>query len=87
MLEVSALMVDSGRSGGEDNAPPGRFCCRGFLAPDICPNRYNNSQKTHSKFTNCKELRDYFPLNIQCILKVPIYYMNDEMSSLSHYCR
>lgn len=59
-------MTRGGR-GGEDNAPPGRFCCRGFPARDICPNRYNNSQKTHSKFTNCKALLcDYFPLNIQC---------------------
>lgn len=33
-------------------------------ASDICPNRYNNSQKTHSKFTNCKAVRDYFPPNI-----------------------
>lgn len=67
MLEVSVLMVEAGSSGEKDNTPPGRFCCLGFPARDICPNGYNNSQKTHSKFTNYKSsLRDYFPLNIQC---------------------
>lgn len=30
-INVSALMVVAGRSGGEDNAPPGRFCAANSL--------------------------------------------------------
>lgn len=69
-INVRGVSVNGrlGEVGGEDKAPPGRFCCRGFPARDICPNRYNNSQKTHSKFSNCKALLcDYFPPYIQCV--------------------
>lgn len=83
MLEVSVLMVagEVATRGDRDNTPPGCFCCRGFSACDICPNRYNNSQKTHSKFTNCKAaVCDYFPLNAGNINSIESFH--DEMSSL-----
>lgn len=62
--EVSALMVGLGRSGRKGQCAPGVLLYSEFPAPDICPNRYNNLQKTHFKFTNSEAtLRDYFPLN------------------------
>lgn len=63
--EVSVLMV-RGEAGEEDKAPPGRLCCRGFPAYDICPNRYNNPQKTHSKLANCKAASRLFSTEYGC---------------------
>ncbi|CAH2034795.1 unnamed protein product, partial [Iphiclides podalirius] len=72
VLEVSVLMAGRGGRGGEDNAPPGRFCCRGFPARDICPNCYNNSPKKRAATLSesAAELHFYTlqrPYNVKCI--------------------